>query len=144
VITRFPQRVDQNHPIPNQTNLIKRGSYIACNHKLGYLDSCTLCKSSVMYPRVVISSLSRRLEKPPFCHSCTSFSVWPKDHYMSLQRSTIRYVILCYGIPNKLSPLPVLRFPAQTTPLAPCGLVRSQSMMKDRSQSMMSSPLNRA
>jgi hypothetical protein len=44
---------------------------------------------STMYPRVVISSLAKRLEKPPFCHSYTSFGVWPRDHYMSLQRFTM-------------------------------------------------------
>jgi hypothetical protein len=43
-------------------------------------------KVSALYPRVVISSLAKRLEKPPFCHSYTSFGVWPKDHYMPLQR----------------------------------------------------------
>jgi hypothetical protein len=42
-----------------------------------------------MYPRVVISSLAKRLEKPPFYHSYTSFGVWPRDHYMSLQRFTM-------------------------------------------------------
>jgi hypothetical protein len=29
----------------------------ACNRKLDYHDCCTLCKGSVLYPRVVISSL---------------------------------------------------------------------------------------
>jgi hypothetical protein len=42
-----------------------------------------------MYPRVVISSLAKRLEKPPLCHSYTSFGVWPRDHYMPLQRFTM-------------------------------------------------------
>jgi hypothetical protein len=42
-----------------------------------------------MYPRVVISSLARRLEKSPFYHSYTSFGVWPRDHCMSLQRFTM-------------------------------------------------------
>jgi hypothetical protein len=37
----------------------------------------------------VISSLAKQLEKPSFCHSYTSFSVWPRDHYMSLQRFTM-------------------------------------------------------
>jgi hypothetical protein len=46
-------------------------------------------KVSALYPRVVISSLAKRLEKPPFCHSYTSFGVWPRDHYMSLQRFTM-------------------------------------------------------
>jgi hypothetical protein len=46
-------------------------------------------KLSVLYPRVVISSLAKRLEKPPFYHSYTSFGAWSKDHYMPLQRFTI-------------------------------------------------------
>jgi hypothetical protein len=39
------------------------------------------------------------------------------------------YVMFCYGFLNKWSPLAVLRFPAQTSPLASCGLVISQSMV---------------
>jgi hypothetical protein len=46
-------------------------------------------KVSALYPRVVISSLAKQLEKPPFYHSYTSFGVWPRDHYMSLQRFTM-------------------------------------------------------
>jgi hypothetical protein len=46
-------------------------------------------KVSALYPRVVISSLAKRLEKPPFCHSYTSYDAWPRDHYMSLQRFTM-------------------------------------------------------
>jgi hypothetical protein len=44
---------------------------------------------SALYPWVVISSLAKRLEKSPFCHSYTSFGVWPRDHYMPLQRFTM-------------------------------------------------------
>jgi hypothetical protein len=44
---------------------------------------------SILYPRVVISLLAKRLEKPPFCHSYTSFGAWPKDHYMLLQIFTM-------------------------------------------------------
>jgi hypothetical protein len=44
---------------------------------------------STLYPRVVISLLAKRLEKPPLCHSDTSFGVWPRDHYMPLQRFTM-------------------------------------------------------
>jgi hypothetical protein len=36
----------------------------------------------------VISSLAKRLYKPPFCYSYTFFCIWPRDHYMMLQRST--------------------------------------------------------
>jgi hypothetical protein len=46
-------------------------------------------KVSAMSPRVVILLLAKRLEKPPFRHSYTSFGVWIRDHYMSLQRFTI-------------------------------------------------------
>jgi hypothetical protein len=48
---------------------------------------------STRYPRVVISSLAKRLEKPPFCHSYTSFGVWPRDHYIPLQRFTMGHML---------------------------------------------------
>jgi hypothetical protein len=38
--------------------------------------------------------------------------------------------MLCYGFPNKQSPLAVLRFSAQTSPLAPCGSGSSQNMLQ--------------
>jgi hypothetical protein len=50
-------------------------------------------KVSALYPRVVISLLAKRLEKPPFCHSYTSFGAWPRDHYMSLQRFTMGRIV---------------------------------------------------
>jgi hypothetical protein len=46
-------------------------------------------KVSALYPRVVISSLAKQPEKPPFFHSYTSFGAWPRDHFMSLQRFTM-------------------------------------------------------
>jgi hypothetical protein len=46
-------------------------------------------KLSALYPRVVILSQAKRLDKPPFCHSYTSFGAWPIDHYMSLQGFTM-------------------------------------------------------
>jgi hypothetical protein len=76
-----------SHSHPN--HLIKSGFQTACNCKLGYHDSCTLYKGSALYPWVVISSLCGRLEKPRFCHDYTSLGVWPRDHYMLLQRSNI-------------------------------------------------------
>jgi hypothetical protein len=48
-----------------------------------------IAKVSALYPRVLISSLAKRLEKPPFCHSYTSFGAGPGDHYMPLQRVTM-------------------------------------------------------
>jgi hypothetical protein len=41
-------------------------------------------KVNVLYPRVVISSLAKNLEKHHFCYSYTSFSVWLRDNYMPL------------------------------------------------------------
>jgi hypothetical protein len=67
-------------------------------------------KVSTLYPRVVISSLAKRLEKPLFCQSYTSFGVWPRDHYMMLQRFTMGQVP---GLAK------VVR--GTTAPLAPCG-----------------------
>jgi hypothetical protein len=46
-------------------------------------------KVSILYPRVVILSLTNQLEKHPFYHSYTSFSIWLRDHYMTLQRFTM-------------------------------------------------------
>jgi hypothetical protein len=64
----------------------------------------------------VILSLDKRLLKPPFFHSYTSFVVWSRDHYISLQRTTtgVRHGLLRF--PDKRSPLAVLRFPAQSGP----------------------------
>jgi hypothetical protein len=103
------------------------GCYIivitTCNRKLDYHDSCTLCKSSDLYPRIVISSLVERLEKPLFCHSYTSFGVWSRDHYTSLQRSTagVCHAFLQFFEPTAL--LVVLSFPAQTSLLHHVGKV---------------------
>jgi hypothetical protein len=49
-------------------------------------------KVSTLYPQVVISSLAKRLEKPSFYHSYTSFGAWPRDHYMPLQRFTMGHM----------------------------------------------------
>jgi hypothetical protein len=49
-------------------------------------------KVIVMYPLVVISSLAKRLEKPPFCHSYTSFGACLRDHYMSVERFTMGHM----------------------------------------------------
>jgi hypothetical protein len=79
-------------------------------------------KVSTLYSRVVISSLAKRLEKPPFCHSYTSFGVWPRDHYMPLQRFTMGRMpglekVVC-GTIAMLRFLQVVR--GTTAPLAPC------------------------
>jgi hypothetical protein len=58
-------------------------------------------KFSALYRRLVISLLAKRLEKPPFCHSYTSFGAWPRDHYMLLQRSTTGVHQALLRIPSK-------------------------------------------
>jgi hypothetical protein len=79
-------------------------------------------KVSTLYPWVVISSLAKRLEKSPFCHSYTSFGVWPRDHYMSLQRFTMCHMSgltkVVRGIIAMLRFLRIVR--GTTTLLAPC------------------------
>jgi hypothetical protein len=60
-----------------------------------------ITKVSALHPWVVISSLAKRLEKPPFCHSYTSFGVWPRDHYMLLQRFTIGVCHALLRFPDK-------------------------------------------
>jgi hypothetical protein len=46
-------------------------------------------KVSTLYPHIVILSLDERLENLLFAIFYTSFGVWPRDHYMQLQRVTI-------------------------------------------------------
>jgi hypothetical protein len=48
-------------------------------------------KFSALYPHIVISSLIKRLDNLPFAILYTSFVVWPRDHYMSLQRLTLEH-----------------------------------------------------
>jgi hypothetical protein len=43
-------------------------------------------KVSTLYPHVVILLLIERVENLLFAILYTSFSVWPRDRYMSLQR----------------------------------------------------------
>jgi hypothetical protein len=43
-------------------------------------------KVSALHPRVVISLLAEQLENLLFAILYTSFGVWPRDHYMPLQR----------------------------------------------------------
>jgi hypothetical protein len=114
------------HSHPN--HLIKRGSQTTCNCKLGYHDSCTLCKGSALYPRVVISSLAKWLEKPHFCHSYTSFGVWPRVHYVLLQRSTTGVCHALLRFPDKQPHLQCWGFPHKVAPFAPCGSGSSHRM----------------
>jgi hypothetical protein len=54
-------------------------------------------KVSTLYPRIVTSSLCGRLENLLFAILYTSFAVWPRDHYMSLQRLNLERMS-CFAI----------------------------------------------
>jgi hypothetical protein len=83
---------------------------------------------STLYPRVVISSPVGDW-RTSFLLLFTSPSVCGPEITRCRYKGLLQeYVMLCYGFPNKRSPLAVLRFPAQTSPLAPCGFGSSQSM----------------
>jgi hypothetical protein len=78
-------------------------------------------KVSALYPLVVISSLHGRLENLLFTILYTSFGVWPRDHYMPLQRFTMGHMP---GLAKVVrGTIAMLRFPSvvrdTTTPLAP-------------------------
>jgi hypothetical protein len=77
---------------------------------------------STLYPRIVISSLAKRLEKPPFYHSYTSSGVWHRDHYMLLQRFTMgRMPSLAKVVRGTIAMLRFSRVVCGTTaPLALC------------------------
>jgi hypothetical protein len=77
-------------------------------------------KVSALYPQVVISMLSERLENLPFAILYTSFSVWPRDHYMPLQRFTIGVCHALLQFPHK-GPACIAKISQQRPPLATCG-----------------------
>jgi hypothetical protein len=89
---------------------------------MGVMIVLHFAKVSTPYPRVVISSLAKQLKKHLFWHSYTSFSVWPRDHYMSLQSFTMgRMPLLAKVVCGTIA---MLRFPgvvhSTTAPLALC------------------------
>jgi hypothetical protein len=69
-------------------------------------------KVSAIYPRVVISSLAKRLESLLFLIPYIFFGpLWPRDYYMSLQRSTtgvchalLRFLTIGPACSAKISP----------------------------------------
>jgi hypothetical protein len=81
-------------------------------------------KVSTLYPRVVILSLAKQLEKPPFAILHTSFSVWPRDHYMLLQRFTIGRMSCFAKVVH--STIALLRFPGVVA--VPCPLLHRVSL----------------
>jgi hypothetical protein len=93
-------------------------------------------KVSTMHPQVVISSLAKRLEKPHFCHSYTFFGVWPRDHYMSLQRFTMgRMLGLVKIVCGTIAMLRFLKVVRGTmTLLAPCEPRRVTTLISHSSE----------
>jgi hypothetical protein len=84
-----------------------------------------------MYPRVVISSLIGRLENLIFAIIYTSFGVWLRDHYISLQRFTMgRMPDLAKVVRGTIT---MLRFPkivrGTTAPLTSCGPERMTMLL---------------
>jgi hypothetical protein len=73
-------------------------------------------KVSTLYPRVVISSPGKRLGNLLFAILYSFFGVWPRDHYMLLQRFILG-VSSCFAtnLPP-WAPLAVLRFPLTLGP----------------------------
>jgi hypothetical protein len=64
---------------------------------------------STLYQRVVISSLAKQLEKPPFYHSYSSFGVWPRDHYILSQSFTMGHMPGLAKVVHSI--IALLRFP---------------------------------
>jgi hypothetical protein len=75
-------------------------------------------KGSALYPRVVISSLAKRLLKPPFAILTLPLVYGPEIITCYYKGLLQEYIMLCYGFLNKWSSLAVLRFLAQMFPLA--------------------------
>jgi hypothetical protein len=77
------------HPIHNHLVQSKEDPRPLVTISTTVMTVLHFAKISTLHPRVVISSLAKRIEKPSFYHSYTSFGVESRDHYMSLQRLTM-------------------------------------------------------
>jgi hypothetical protein len=128
-------------PIPSNTHLIYRGSQTACNCKLNYHDSCTLCRG--LYPVSMHSDFITfwRLEKPPCCHAPDNTITLPwcearRSLHAFTKVNPKSYILLCHRFSlvgyNRIPSGPFHNckgFPILGTteypqaPLAPCGLV---------------------
>jgi hypothetical protein len=96
-ILKFPQKLHHSQSY----QLIKKGSQIACNRKLGYHGSCTLCKGSVQYPRVGISSLAKRQENLIFAILTLPLVYGPEITTCCYKGLLYEYIMLCYRFPIK-------------------------------------------
>jgi hypothetical protein len=77
-------------------------------------------KVSALYPQDMISSLYGWLENLLFTILYTSFRVWPRDHYMPLQRSTTGVCHALIRFPYK-GPACSVKVSPTKAPLALCG-----------------------
>jgi hypothetical protein len=123
-----PHRLDQNQTIPMHTIRSKEDPRPLVTVSMIVMTVVHFIKVSALHPWVVISSLAKRLEKPPFCHSYTSFGAWPRDHYMPLQRFTIGVCHALLRFPDKRPRLQCWGFPHTVAPFAPCGSGSSHRM----------------
>jgi hypothetical protein len=120
--TQASPKPSHSHSHPNHTIWSKEDPRPLVTVSTVVMIVVHFTKVSALYPWVVISSLAKQLEKPLFCHSYTSFGVWPRDHYMPLQRFTMG----CMPGLAKLvrSTIALLRFPGvvcgTTAPHALC------------------------
>jgi hypothetical protein len=92
-ITKLHQKSSRSntmpHPIPFPLIKTKEDLIPLVTLSMAIMTVVHFAKISTLYPRVVISSLAKWLEKPSFCHSYTSSGVWHRDQYMPLQRITM-------------------------------------------------------
>jgi hypothetical protein len=97
--TQMVQRITQYHkaipkpyptiPFPNHTLYSREDPRPLVTTSSAIMIVVHFEKISTLYPRIVISSLIRRLENLIFAIFYTSFGVWPRYHYMPLPRSTL-------------------------------------------------------
>jgi hypothetical protein len=115
-------------PFPNHTLYSREDPRLLVTASSAIMVIIHSIEVSTLYPRIVISSPVsdyRTFFLPFFTLSLVCGPEITICHYKVLLQE---YVMLCYGFLNKRSPIAVLRFPTQTSPLAPCGSDSSQSI----------------
>jgi hypothetical protein len=145
--TQRAQRIIQYHkaiPFPNHTLYSREDPRLFVIISSAVMIVVHFINVSALYPWLVIS-----LPVGDLRTSFLPFFILPLVYGLAITTCCYKgqlqeYVMLCYGFPTKRFPLAVLRFPAQTSPLAPCGSGRSQSMSHAWHKTWCPSPLNRA
>jgi hypothetical protein len=90
-------------PIPSNTDLIERGSHTACNRKLDYHDSCTLCRGKYPVPTSSDFITFRRLENlhvamPPNIIALPWYETKRSLHAF-IKVNPRSYVLFCHRFP---------------------------------------------